>query len=148
MHHTWLLGKESNIGINHPTLPGLLSVFGSNTQVFPSSIEVCCTVQENDVLLFVQIVHLRIYLWFSSYQQGVLSKSLLVKAAVYSRCHFTSKKEKIKRSFYRNVISEWKCKMKKTICGNQKQILCLQSISIPYMKRIPFSISILSFHSS
>lgn len=131
-------------------------MFGSNTQVFlgnkhrhrPSSIKVCCTVQENDVLLFVQIVHLRKYLWFTCYQQGVLSKSLLVKAAVYSRCHFTSKKEKIKRSFYRNVISEWKCKMKKTICGNQKQILCLQSISIPYMKRIPFSLSILSFHSS
>lgn len=45
---------------------------------------------------FVQNVHLRIYLWFTSYQQGVLSKTLLFKTAVYSTCHFTSKKKKIR----------------------------------------------------
>lgn len=112
-----------------------------------SSIKVCCWVPVNDVLLFAQIVHLRMDLWFSSYQQGVLSKSLLLEAAVYRTCHFTSKKKNT-RSFYRNVISEWKCKRKKNICGNQKQILCLQSISVPSMKRTPFSVSILSFHIS
>lgn len=148
-----LASGKRNIGINQPHTSLPISVLRSSTQMFwgnkhrtlfnqslllsPSK---CCAT-------FVQIVHLGMHLWFTSHQQGVLSKSLLFKAALYCTCHFTSQRKNT-RFFYWNVISEWKCKRKKTICGNQKQTLCLQSICLWYMKKIPFSISILPFHIS
>lgn len=97
-------------------------------------------------LSFFPIAQLSIYLWFASHQQGVQIKPLLFKTSIYSTCHFPSNREKLQGLYTEMQFPNGNVRGRKIFA--ESKMLYLQSISIPYMQRIPFSTLVLCFHIS
>lgn len=141
VYQTLLLVKILILESTIPTFSRLVFVFRTNTQVFlgnenanrPPWIKVCCWIWVNNVLIFCS--HCSPQYMFVIHWSAARSPEQDVRLQ-----HIPSTKETHARALYRHAISKWKCKKRKTnTCGKQAQILYLQSISIPYMERIPLS---------